>query len=291
MLRVGPGLVAPDHLVGGRVDDGHRGTAAVRHVDPVRHPPYRRAEHVRPGVGVDVRRISHRRHPRQRHRQVRHGARDLPGRSRIRRRADTRGRRHCRVRRPGGIARVRKRPEDHRKDRDHGHDGQRQATEPDQAPGLPIHRPASPAHADPLCGVYPLPTPECYDVTLINRRPFRAVAAGRNNAADLRPAPGPTPAMPATTPGERNASHNRRWPMPGVSRPRRAMTPTRKSASAAGRARRWPRDNPAEGRRRGCSALTERGRSTLTACTLNRRSALVTTYGRRSRAALQIGHL
>ena len=57
VLRVEPGLVGPDHPVGRRVDDGHRGTAAVRHVDPVRHPADGRAEHVRPGVGVDVRRV------------------------------------------------------------------------------------------------------------------------------------------------------------------------------------------------------------------------------------------
>ena len=57
VLGVEPGLVGPYHLVGRWVNDGHRRAAAVRHVNPVRHPAHGRAEHVRPSIGVDVRRV------------------------------------------------------------------------------------------------------------------------------------------------------------------------------------------------------------------------------------------
>src|SRR5580704_8394602 len=82
VLRVEPGLVSPDYPVGGGIDDGHGGSTAVRHVDAVRHPAYGWAEHVRPGVGVDVGRVSDRGHPRQRRRQVSNRALDLPRRGR-----------------------------------------------------------------------------------------------------------------------------------------------------------------------------------------------------------------
>ena len=73
MLRVETGLIRGDDLIGRRVDDRHRGTSAVGHVDPVRHAAYRRAEHVGAGVGVDVGGAGYRRHARQRDGQVRGG--------------------------------------------------------------------------------------------------------------------------------------------------------------------------------------------------------------------------
>ncbi len=185
MLRVEPGLVVRDHPVGGRVDHGHRGTAAVGHVDAVGHPPHRRAEHVRPGVGVDVRRVCHRRHPRQRHRQVRHRACDRPGRCRMRCRAclrggaGVRGGRRRRVRRPSrrGIVGVRCCPEDHRNDRGRECDGQGQAPEPGPAPGLSIRRPAGVTHTAPPCGVIPLLTQNATRLRRSIGGPFRAAAA------------------------------------------------------------------------------------------------------------------
>jgi hypothetical protein len=139
------------------------------------------------------------------------------------------GRRRGRVRRPGRrrMVRVRSRPQDHRKDRDHGHDGQRQATDPGQAPSPSIRRPASPAHADPLCRVYPLPTPECHQAALINRRPFRAVAApvAAMRQKELRPAPGRPQRRQPTSRSRTSARHA---PMPnGTWGPRRDHPETR----------------------------------------------------------------
>jgi hypothetical protein len=151
VLRVEPALVRGDYPAGGRVDDGDGGSAAIRHVDAVRNPAYGRAEHVRPGVGVDVRRVRHRGHPGQRHRQVRDRARHLPGHGRMGCRTARRGTLRRRMSRPGwcGSIGMRCRVDDHREDRHHGCNGYEHANEPGQAPDPSIRRPASLAHADP----------------------------------------------------------------------------------------------------------------------------------------------
>ena len=151
VLRVEPGLVGPGYPEGGRVDHGHGGAAAVRHVDAVGHPAHHRAEHVRPGVGVDVRRVSDRGHARQRHGEVRYRVRDRPGHSRMRCRTGRRDANRYRLSRPGrgGRTAVRGRTGDQREDRDGGRDGQDRPTQPGQAPGPLTHQPAHPAPSDP----------------------------------------------------------------------------------------------------------------------------------------------